>query len=407
MFGKIKSLHLDTNSEKIEEFLTRGVENVYPNKDFVTQKLKSGDQLTFYYGIDPTAPSLHIGHSAPLLKLKSLQDLGHKIIVLIGDFTAMIGDPDKVSVRKQLTRAEVLTNCRKYKEQIGRIISFSGNNKAEFVFNSKWLSKMNFGDVLDLASKMTVDQMLKRDMFAKRVEENKPIYIHEFMYPLMQGYDSVVLGVDGEIGGNDQTFNMLAGRTLMKQFSNKEKIVIATKLLTDSFGNKMGKTEGNAVILDQNESDMFGAVMSWGDISIIPAFTLVTCVSLDKIENIKKRLEAGENPRDIKIELARTIVSIYHGEKAGEKAEKDFTNVFKKGGVPESIQEIKMKTGGLLIDVLLENNIVSSKTDFRRLVSDGAVSIVETDEKITTPNFKIEKTTTFRVGKKRFVKLVV
>jgi tyrosyl-tRNA synthetase len=210
-----------TDEVKIDEFLTRSVEKVYPNVGFLKKELLSGKQLSFYFGIDPTGPSIHIGHIIPLLSLARLQKLGHKVTLLIGDFTAMIGDPDKSSAREPLTKKQVLANLKDYKKQASRIIDFKGNNKANIVFNSKWLSKMNFEDVLSLASKMTLQQMIERDMFDKRIKEGKPVYLHEFMYPLMQGYDSVALKTDGEIGGNDQTFNMLTGRNLEKEILGK------------------------------------------------------------------------------------------------------------------------------------------------------------------------------------------
>lgn len=207
-----------TKDEQIELLLNKGVAEILPNKGFVEKELRSGKKLTIYCGYDATAATLHIGHAITLRKLRHFQDLGHKIIFLIGDFTARIGDPDKLSVRKPLTEKEIKSNLRLYKKQASKFIRFTGINAAVVKFNNKWLGKMKFAEVLDLASQMTVDQMLKRDMFVKRHEEGKPIYVHEFMYPLMQGYDSVVMNVDGEVGGNDQLFNMLMGRTLLKQY---------------------------------------------------------------------------------------------------------------------------------------------------------------------------------------------
>src|SRR3989338_493506 len=206
-----------TDAKKIEELLSRGVENIYPKKEFLEKELKSGRQLTLYTGYDPTAPSLHIGHGITMLKLRQFQELGHKVIMLIGDFTGMIGDPtDKTATRKRLTRKEVLENCKNYQKQAAAVLEFSGSSKAQIKYNSKWLAKLNGEELLELAGHFTVGQFLERDMFQRRLAEAKPIYLHEFLYPLMQGYDSVAMDVDGEVGGNDQTFNMLAGRTLMK-----------------------------------------------------------------------------------------------------------------------------------------------------------------------------------------------
>lgn len=402
-----KKQKINTDEAKIETFLNRGVENVYPNKEDVNKKLLSGKKLKVYLGIDPTGPTLHIGHAIPLRKLKLLQDLGHEIILLIGDFTAMIGDPsDKTAVRKQLSRKEVLENCKNYKKQAEKIISFSGTNPAKFVFNSKWLAKMNFSDVLKLASRVTVDQMLKRDMFEKRIEENKPIFIHEFMYPLMQGYDSIAMDVDGEIGGNDQTFNMLMGRELSREVNNKNKFVITTKLLADPNGKKMGKTEGNMITLEDSPSNMFGKVMSWTDGMIVAGFELCTDVSLEEIEKVKKDLENGVNPRDIKIKLAKEVVEIFCGKSFGVKAEQDFINTFSKGGIPENVEEIKVLKDEKMADVLLRAGTVESKSEWRRLVLQGGVSNAETDEKIESPD-EIVKNITLKVGKKRFVRLAV
>jgi tyrosyl-tRNA synthetase len=278
---------------------------------------------------------------------------------------------------------------------------------AKLKYNSKWLAKMNFADVLNLASKVTVDQMLKRDMFKKRMEENKPISIHEFMYPLMQGYDSIAMDVDGEIGGNDQTFNMLTGRDLMKEVCKKEKFVITMKLLEDSSGKKMGKTEGNAVSLFDDEFEMFGKVMSWTDGMMWPAFEICTDVQMNEIENIKKEVLNGANPRDAKIRLAKEIVTIYHGKEKADQAEQNFINTFKEGGLPENIDEVPAINGEALVDLSVKAGLVKSKGEFRRLVLEGAVSNQETGDKITDPNYKVISTSIFKIGKRRFLKVVV
>lgn len=396
-----------TDDAKIEEVLTRGVENIFPNKDFLKSKLLKGERLTFYYGIDPTGPNIHLGHLVPIKKLAELQKLGHQAIFLIGDFTAMIGDPDKSSPRKKMTRAEVLENCKNYKNQVSSIISFTGPNKALVKFNSEWLSKMNFSDVLELASHATVDQMLKREMFATRTREGKPIYIHEFMYPLMQGYDSVAMDVDGEVGGNDQTFNMLVGRDLMKSLKNKEKFVIATKLLTDSSGNKMGKTEGNMVSLDQTPEDMFGKVMSWSDELIIPGFEIVTDVPMFEIKQMEAEISRGANPKDYKTRLAKEIVTMIHDADSAKKAHQSFENTFKKGEAPSDIMQILTDRGANLRDLLIHAKVVASNGEWRRLVEGNAVSVVGTEETIKDQFMKVEQSIVLRIGKKRFVKVVV
>jgi tyrosyl-tRNA synthetase len=408
MFGITKQKVI-TDEKIVDELLSRGVEAVFPSKDFLKSKMIKGETLTLYLGVDPTGKTLHLGHVIPLKKLGEFQKLGHKIIFLIGDFTAMIGDPsDKTATRKKQTREEVLENCKEYKKQASRFISFSGSNPAILRFNSEWLNKMKFGDVLELASHMTVDQMLKRDMFARRSEENKPIYIHEFMYPLMQGYDSIAMNVDGEIGGNDQTFNMLAGRHLMKTIQDKEKFVIATKLLTDSAGKKMGKTEGNMVALDQSPEEIFGKVMSWTDNLIVPGFEIITDISREEIETIKKDLEKPEtNPKEYKVRLAKEIVTMCHDKQAADKAEENFTNTFSKKEVPEDVLEIEVEKGVEIRDILIAHNVVSSNSDWRRLIDGKAVSYVGTEEIISDPHIKAGESTVMRIGKKRFVKFNV
>jgi tyrosyl-tRNA synthetase len=400
-------MKINTDPKKIEEFLTRGVENLYPNKDFIKKQFLSGKKLRMYLGIDPTGPTLHMGHAVQLKKLKEFQALGHEVVLRIGDFTAMIGDPtDKSATRKPLTRKQVLNNCKLYKKQASLFLKF-GFSGAKLKFNSSWLGKMKFGDVLDLASKVTVQQMLERDMFKKRMEEGKPIHINEFMYPLMQGYDSVAMDVDGEIGGNDQTFNMLTGRNLMKENTGKEKFVITTKLLQDPSGKKMGKTEGNMVSMLDSEFEMFGKVMSWTDGMMLPAFEISTDVTSEEIEDIKKQLENGINPRDIKIRLAKEIVKVYYGEEKANNAEKNFIDTFKKGGLPENLEETKTEIGKFLSEVLVEAKVVDSKSEFRRLVLENAVSDVVSGEKIKDVNYKIEKDIVLKVGKKRFIKILI
>ena len=399
-------MKIDTDPKKIEDFLTRGVENIYPNKEFVKNLLLSGKKITMYLGMDPTAPTLHIGNFVPVMKLKEFQDLGHQVILLIGDFTATIGDPDKLSVRKPLTRRQVLNNCKLYKKQLSTLIKF-GFSGAKLVYNSKWLGKMNFEDVLNLASKMTVDQMLKRDMFQERIKQGRPVYIHEFMYPLMQGYDSVVLKVDGEIGGNDQTFNMLTGRDLMKEMVNKEKFVLTTKLLVDNSGVKMGKTMGNMASITDTASDMFGKVMSWTDGMILGGFELCTFVPIEEIEKIKQEMAGGVNPRDVKVRLAKEIVAIYHSKEDADKAEENFVKTFKDGGLPEKIDEVMATNGEALSELSVKAGLVKSKGEFRRLVLENAVSNQETGDKITDPNWKVISTAIFKIGKRRFLKVVV
>ncbi len=392
---------------KIDEFLTRSVEKVYPSADFLKKTLLLGKQLSFYFGIDPTGPSIHIGHVIPLLALARLQKLGHKVTLLIGDFTAMIGDPDKLSTREPLSKKQVLANLKDYKKQASRIIDFHGANKANIVFNSKWLSKMNFEDVLSLASKMTLQQMIERDLFDKRIKEGRPVYLHEFMYPLMQGYDSVSLQTDGEIGGNDQTFNMLTGRNLEKEILGKEKFVLTTKLLTDSSGKKMGKSEGNMVALLDKPSDVFGKIMSWGDGSIVPALEYCTTLPMSEIEKTKDNLAKGLNPRDEKKKLAYAITELCFGPKDAQYAMEIFEKTFQKKEILDDVPEIVAAAGDDIGALLIEKGFVSSKTELRRLASFGAITEVGKNKKITQEEISTIKDGTYKIGKHRFVKIII
>ncbi|MEK7585673.1 MAG: tyrosine--tRNA ligase [Patescibacteria group bacterium] len=386
-----------------EELLTRGISSIYPSKEFLASKLNSGEKLTIYLGIDPTGPTLHLGHAIPLLKLAQFQKQGHKIILLMGDFTATIGDPtDKSATRKQLTRKEVLSNLKTYKKQASHLISFTGKNPAEFKFNSKWLGKLSFTEGLSIASNMTVSQMLERDMFQKRMEEGKPIFIHEFLYPLMQGYDSVAMNVDGEIGGNDQTFNMLCGRDLMKTLKNKEKFVVAVKLLEDSNGKKMGKTEGNIVALSDSSEEMYGKIMSWSDGLIIPAFELCTYVPMLELENIAKEMAEGRNPKDLKMKLAKKIVSIFHGEKKALLAEEGFNKTFQKGGIPDVIKEVENQ--GKLIKTIFISGAAASISEASRLADAGAVTDMTEDKKATSKDDS-KPGHVYKIGKHKFIKV--
>jgi len=398
---------INTDKQKIQDLLERGVANIYPNRSFLEKQLTSGIKLSLYLGIDPTGPTLHLGHAIILTKLKQFQDLGHKVILLIGDFTGTIGDPtDKAATRKPLTREQVLKNAKNYQKQASVFLNFSGANKAELKYNSAWLNKMNFSDVLKLSSNFTVGQLLERDMFQARMKAGKPISVHEFMYPILQAYDSVAMDVDGEIGGNDQTFNMLAGRTLMKSLKGKEKFVLTMKLLTDVSGTKMGKTEGNMLALTDSPQEMLGKVMSWTDDMIENGFELCTNVSKDEIKKIVSSIKKGDNPRDAKLKLAKEIVTIYYNAKEAAKAEESFIQVFTKKGTPDDIKEFNIKTGSVNpVDLLMELKLVSSKSEAKRLIDGGGMKI--NNEKITSwkENVKIKSKDVIQAGKRKFAKI--
>lgn len=402
-------MNISTDPKKIEELLTRGVENIFPSRKFLEARLKEGKQLSLYLGIDPTGPDLHIGHSIQLRKLRQFQDLGHRIILLIGDFTGMIGDPtDKSATRVRLTREQVLKNAQHYKEQAGKILDFGGKNPVELKYNSEWLGKMSFADVLELAANFTVQQMLARDMFKRRMKEGKEIYIHEFLYPLMQGYDCVAMDVDGEVGGNDQTFNMLAGRTLMKAMKGKEKFVIANKLLEDPTGKKMGKSEGNMIRLSDSSDEMFGKIMSWTDGMILPGFEILTDIDLEPIE---KEIKSGVNPRDLKARLAREIIAQYFGEKEAQAASDRFDQMFKEHEIPEEIPIYKISNSKFqipFIDVLVDSGLAKSKSDARRLIEGGGVKldgvVVDKVDHMVQPT---KQGILIQKGKRHFVRVII
>lgn len=406
---KQKSKKFISDEKKIEEVLTRGVENVYPSREFLEKLLKSGKRLKIYLGIDPTGPSLHIGHIISLKHLARFQALGHQVIMLLGDFTARIGDPtDKGATRKPLTHKQVLENAKLYKEQASKILKFSGDNKAEILFQSKWLDKLTFTDVVELASHFTVQQLLERDMFSERMKAGKPISVHEFLYPLMQGYDSVFMEVDGEIGGNDQTFNMLCGRDLVKDYLKKEKFVLAGKLLVDSGGKKMGKTEGNIIALSDTAGDMYGKVMAQPDELILLYYELVTDLSMGEIERIAGELEKGKNPRDVKAEMAREVVGMFYSKKEAERVGREFDRVFGGGERPSDMAEVRMSDVGCrMLDVLVKTKLVDSKSEARRMVEQGGVRVDGKKVLNLDDEIKVKDGMVVSVGKRKFVRIKI
>lgn len=383
--------------------MTRGVEEVI-EKEKLGQKLKSGRQLRIKLGIDPTSPNIHIGRAVPLLKLRDFQELGHQIVFIIGDFTAVIGDTsDKDSERPMLSEKQVKENMKKYIEQAARIIDIK---KCKVYFNSKWLKKIGYRELSNQADIFSLSDFISRDNIKKRLTAGKRVSLRELIYPLMQGYDSVEVKADVEIGGTDQKFNLLAGRDLQKLYQQEPQDVITFSLLEGLDGRKMSSSWGNTINLFDSAFDMYGKIMSLKDEFIIKYFVSATRVSLSQIDEYKKQLTSGINPKDIKMRLAYELVKFYHDENDAKKAEKNFIETFSKGGIPEDIQEVKGENGKLLSEILLGAKVVESKSDFRRLVLEGAVSDAVSGEKITDPNYKIGKAITLRVGKKRFVKIV-
>lgn len=391
------------------KIIMKGVDSIIDEKD-LKEKLekaeKEGRQLTVKLGLDPTAPDIHLGHTVVLRKMKQLQDLGHKVVILIGDFTGKIGDPTgKSATRKALTTEQVLENAQTYKEQIFKVLD---PEKTEVRFNSEWLGELKFDEVIKLAATITVARMLEREDFKKRYEGQQPISVHEFFYPLMQGYDSVALQSDIELGGTDQRFNLLMGRSLQREFGQESQVVIMMPLLEGLDGvNKMSKSLGNYIGIDEPAAVMYQKAMEIPDSLIIKYYNLVTDVHPDEVAKVVERLENGENPRNIKMELAREIVRLYHTEEDVIAAEERFKSVFQKGQIPTDILTVEVSKENLdLAGVLVENKMTPSKSELRRLVAQGGVKVNQ--EKITNlQDVDANGELVIQIGKKKFIKLIV
>ncbi len=398
---------IKTDKKIINRILNKAVEQILPDKETLEKKLVSGEKLNIYQGFDPTAPTLHIGHTVGMRKLEDFRKLGHNVIFLIGDFTARIGDPsDKTearsSARKVLSEDEIAENLKLYVEQASHIIDIENkDNPVKIMYNSTWLETLDFGDIIKLASEFTVQQMIKRSMFQKRLEEDKPIYLNEFMYPLMQGYDSVMMDIDVEVGGNDQLFNMLAGRDMVRNHLDKEKIVIAGKLLTTAQGDKMGKSEGNMIKLNDSPEDIYGKVMAFTDEQIVEGFEILTNAPMDEVEGIKEKMESGENPMIFKKQLALKVTSELKGQEAGQKAQEYFETIFQKKSLETEIKEVKVEKQEYdILDLMIETKLAPSKSQGRRLIEQNALSI--DDEKVTDwqKHIKLTQPIVVKVGKK-------
>lgn len=368
------------------------------------KSLKNNKPLIIKLGLDPSAPDIHLGHAVVLRKIKQMQDLGHKAVIVIGDFTGKIGDPTgKAKGRKALTDEEVLKNAETYKNQIFKVLD---KDKTEVKFNSTWLSKLNFDDVLKLAATTTVARMLERDDFQKRYKNNVPIGIHEFFYPLMQAYDSIALEADIELGGTDQTFNILMGRTLQKARGQEQQIAMFMPILEGLDGiEKMSKSLGNYIGVNEPANVMFKKVMEVPDELIIKYFELATDEHPDQIEKIKERLDNGENPRDIKLELAKIITALYHSKEELNEAIEFYNTAFSKKEIPDNIPELNFNGNTLkdILDDLLREKYIPSKKEFTRLLSQGGVQL--NGDKINDINITIENDDVLKIGKKKFVKL--
>lgn len=384
-----------------DEILNRGTVDVIVRED-LEKKLQSGKKLRVKLGIDPTGSDLHIGHMVPIKKMREFQKAGHHVMLLFGNFTGQIGDPTgKDEVRKQKTQEELEKNAETYLKQAGKVLDI---DKIEVMWNADWLAPLTFADVTRLSSYFTVSQMLERDMYQDRIKANKPIYVHEFMYPLMQGYDSVAMKADVELGGTDQTFNLLAGRTLQKAYGQEPQNIVTVPILEGLDGHlKMGKTTGNYIGVMEAPGEQYGKVMSIPDELILRYFELATDVPLDEIAKIKAEMEQGGNPRDAKMRLAREIVTLYHSETDAKAAEEGFKQVFQKKELPDDMPECKLSEPKNIVDLLVEEKLASSKSEARRLVEQNAVSI--DDQKITDIEHMVEGSGVIKAGKRRFLKV--
>ncbi|WP_227765802.1 tyrosine--tRNA ligase [Zhaonella formicivorans] len=397
------------------DIIRRGAVEIVPEDELVKKVQKSVIEhrpLKVKLGLDPNAPDIHLGHTVVLQKMRQFQELGHEVIIIIGDFTGRIGDPTgKSETRKQLTEEEVQRNAQTYKEQIFKILDPA---KTKVVFNSQWLAPLTFEDVIKLAANYTVARMLERDDFAKRYRENLPISIHEFFYPLMQGYDSVALEADIELGGTDQKFNLLMGRTLQKEYGQEPQVALMMPILEGLDGvQKMSKSLGNYIGINESPQEMYGKTMSIADELMVRYFELVTSVSLEELQEIKEGLQTGKlHPRDVKMRLAREIVSMYHGKEAALEAEENFKKVFQKHELPDELPEVVLKEPELLQKIWLPKllvaiNLAGSTSEARRLITQGAVKIDE--QKVTDSSQEIipENGMVIQVGKRKFAKLIV
>ncbi len=396
-------MKINTDAKKIEELLTRGVEEVI-EKESLKKKLESGKQLRIKLGIDPTGSQLHIGHAVPLRKLKQFQELGHQVILLIGDYTATIGDPSgRDETRPILSLEQIKENEKTYIDQAAKVLDIS---KVEIRHNSEWYGQPNFtGLLMELTSKITVARILERDDFQKRIKEGSDIQMQEIMYPLLQGYDSIALKADVELGGTDQKFNLLMGRKLQKRYDQAEQDIITVPLLVGTDGvKKMSKTYGNFIALEDEANEMFGKTMSVADELIIKYFELATDVPMDEIKGLEKELKNGTNPRDLKMRLASEIVKMYHNEEEAKKAQENFINTFAKKQIPDEMPEIKPSVYDITA-VLTESKICKSKSEVRQMIDQGGVKINEEKVPAGEYNTSVKSGDIIQKGSRFFVRV--
>jgi len=392
-------MKINTDAQKIEELLTRGVDEVI-HKEALQKKLLSGEQLRVKLGIDPTSANLHLGRSIPLLKLRDFQELGHQVVFIVGDFTGIIGDTsDKDSERPMLTREAVEENKKTYFAQVSKILDIDA---VEFRYNSEWLEGLTYREIGEHADLFSVSDFIARDNIKRRLDAGKRVSLREMLYPLMQGYDSVAIKADVELGGTDQRFNMLAGRVLQPHFKQEPQNILMTPLINGTDGRKMSSSWGNTINLLAPAVDMYGKVMSMQDSEIVTYFTMCTRVPLSKVAEVREALGGEANPRDAKMELAFEITRMYHGEEGAKEGEAYFRETFQQKQVPEDVIEIK----GDYIEALVQAEVVASKNELRRLLEAGGVRDAETGEKLTEMPVSVSEPRVLKIGKRRFVKLM-
>lgn len=375
-------------------------------KEELERKLNTGKKLRVKLGIDPSGADLHLGHMVVIKKLQEFQLAGHHICLLFGNFTGQIGDPsDKLNARKPKTQQELEKNAEKYLDQAGKILDVK---KVEVVWNADWLNKLTLAETIKLAQTFTVHQMLERDMYQERIKKDHPIYMHEFLYPLMQGYDSVALKADLELGGTDQTFNLLAGRTIQRAYNQEPQCVLTVPLLVGTDGkDKMGKSLNNYIGVDESPKDMYGKTMSIPDNLIMDYFELTTNISIEEIYKLKESLHHGENPKNLKMRLAKEIVTLYHDAKAAKEAEKEFVEIFSNKGLPENIGKKKLSGKKInIVELLSETGLASSKSEAKRLIQGGGVRVESNKVENLETTVNIEKETLVQVGKRKFIKVI-
>ena len=377
----------------IDEVLTRGVAQILPDKKELAD-LMAKKKIKLYQGFDPSMPFLHLGNFVGLMKLRQFQKLGHEVIFLVGDFTGMIGDPtDKMATRKKLTREQVLENAKSWKEQAGRVLNFEGDNPVKMKFNSEWLDKLSAGDLIEVSSHISHQQMIERDMYQERIKKDEVIHFHELLYPIFQGYDSVAMDVDLEVGGNDQLFNMMMGRTLMKAIKGKEKFVLTTKLLVDKEGKKVGKTTGNALFLDSTPNDFFAGIMSFPDEVIYLSFELLTEVPLDAVEE-----KAKKHPMEAKKELAFEVVKLLWGEKGAKEAQGAFEETFQDR---KPTFDIKVSAGQTLSETIAPFTQRQSISNAKELIKQNAVDV--NNKTVSDPSLIVISNDKIKVGSRTFL----